>query len=825
LVKLLSARDQTLSLAASTAQNCVGGIGYRIPNIWLGALLMVTASAATNPPDPFVQTVRPILAANCGTCHNPVNSENPANFLTAQTAKDIEAKRGLWRNVAAQLRNRSMPPIATKLTEEERLLVANWVDNRLRQTACNIGEFAGASAIRRLNRRDYHNTIRDLLGVDFPVASLLPADGTGGAGFDTNGETLYTGPLMMERYLEAAQQIVDHAIISAPLEKAFPAATLSPPKTDGNSTRAVSAGEELSITLPTYVDGTYEVHVTVERTDSLPKLELKVDGVTAGPLEIPQRGFFPRRQAGGRPAPVPASITVHLEHGMRALSIVATTPATVSELTVNQKPEEISWERRALHVRLLGSEPGTEPLEPRKAAGRILTSLVHKAYRRPIKPGEVDRYLLLYDRSAQRGDPYEERMKLAIRGILVSTDFLFRVEDRKEKPGIYPIGQYEMASRLSYFLWSTMPDEELFRLAEQGKLQDPKVLAEQVDRMLDDPRSSAFTTSFIGQWLGTQDLGGRVVPLINTMAAFYNAESAADLRQEPVMLFNRILGENRSLMELLTADYTYLTARLVKFYQLEGQVEVKGNNFQLVKWPDNRRAGVLGMAAPLAITSQLYQTSPVLRGAWVLETLLGTPVPPPPPNVPPLPQAEKTESEPTMREKLMQHRANTTCATCHRLMDPIGFGLENFDGLGRWRDKDAQGRPIDSSGELPSGEKFNGPVELRQALMAKKADFLRHLTGKLLGYALGRSLQDGDSCTVQQLTDRVEKDGYRARTMIREIVLSTPFRNTQGGIVNEVVAKPVNKLPDRIVPCHIDGSCAPLKPPEDKKPPIGDSKQ
>jgi hypothetical protein len=268
----------------------------------------------------------------------------------------------------------------------------------------------------------------------------------------------------------------------------------------------------------------------------------------------------------------------------------------------------------------------------------------------------------------------------------------------------------------------------------------------------------------------------------------------------------------------LTADYTYLTPRLVKFYQLEDRVQLKGNDFQLVKWPDNRRAGVLGMAATLAITAQLYQTSPVLRGAWVLETLLGTPVPPPPPGVPPLPPSEKTAAEPTMREKLVQHRTNPACSTCHKLMDPIGFGLENFDGLGRWRDKDAQGRAIDASGVLPSGEKFEGPVELRQALMSKKTDFLRHLTGKVLGYALGRSLQDGDSCTIQQLTDIVEKDNYRARTLFREIVLGVPFRNFQGGVVAvDMAPAPVHK--ERLVPCSEDGSCAPLKKPEPPKKP------
>jgi hypothetical protein len=344
-----------------------------------------------------------------------------------------------------------------------------------------------------------------------------------------------------------------------------------------------------------------------------------------------------------------------------------------------------------------------------------------------------------------------------------------------------------MATRLSYFLWSTMPDDELFRLAAAGRLQDPKVLAAQVDRMLDDPRSRGFVGTFTGQWLGTQEIGGRFMPLLTEIQSYYNAEIASDLRTQAVLLMDRIVGENRSALELLNADYTYLTQRLVKFYQLENQVpDINDNDFHLVKLPDERRAGVLGLAGVLGITSHYEQTSPVLRGAWVLDTLLGTPVPPPPPNVPPLDAGDKVTTNLTTRQRVLQHRADPACSACHRLMDPIGFGLENFDWMGRWRDKEADGKPIDASGELPSGEKFNGPVELRETLLKHKDEFIRQLGGKLLGYALGRSLQDGDGCTLQRLVDAVAGDNYRMRTMIREVVLSLPFRNTQGGPLNSV---------------------------------------
>jgi hypothetical protein len=433
------------------------------------------------------------------------------------------------------------------------------------------------------------------------------------------------------------------------------------------------------------------------------------------------------------------------------------------------------------------------PLDGRRAARETLAAFLPRAFRRPVDAAEIDKFLTLYDRAAQRGDPWTERMKLALSAVLVHPDFLFRVERRDAAPGIHPVGQYELASRLSYFLWSAPPDETLLRLAEQNKLQDPAMLAAQVNRMLDSPRSRALSDSFVGQWLGTQDLGGRAAPLLTELQTYYTPEVAADLRAEPVLLFDHIVGENRSLLELLTADYTYLTERLVRFYQLEGKVAVQGNEFQQVKWPDNRRGGVTEMGAVLALNSHYAQTSPVLRGAWVLETLLGTPVPPPPANVPPLDPDRKLKQL-SVREKLEQHRADPACSACHKLMDPIGFALENFDWMGRWRETESNGKPLDTTGSLSSGDSFHGPVELRQALLNHKDEFLRNLAGKVFGYALGRGLQDGDSCTVQRLVDTVAKDGYRARTLVREIVLSVPFRNSQAGVVVSEAAPAMPKV-------------------------------
>ena len=613
--------------------------------VWLvpvGAALCATPDSGD-----FTTSIRPVLAQNCSACHN---SKKPdVDFLKAQTAKDIEANRRLWHSVAEQLRNRSMPPVASKITEQERLLVATWVDNQLRATACNIGDYAGPVAERRLNRREYHNTVRDLLGVDVAASDLFPADGTGGAGFDTNGETLYIPPLLMERYLQSAQQLLDRVIVSPPVDKTFTSAEFVPVKEGASGARVFAAGDEAAVTIPAYVAGDYTVRVMpgTEEVAGI-KLELKIDGAPAGDLvQEQQRGFGGGGGRGRGGGPRPFVLKVKLDRGPHVIGVRAASTASVASIAVTQEPVEASPEKRALHYRLLGLEPGDTPIQPRNAAKRVVATFLPKAWRRPVQASDINRFLALYDRSAERGDPWEEGVKLALKGVLVSPDFLFRIEDRKEKPGLYPVGQYEMATRLSYFLWSTMPDDELLRLAEQGRLQDPKVLTAQVDRMLDDSRSRVFTSSFIGQWLGTQDLGGKVMPFVNQLTPYhYTPESAADLRAEPVMLLDRLLGENRSLLELLTADYTYMTPRLAQFYGVEDKVKIKGDSFQLVEWPDDRRAGILGMGATLAITSQRLETHPVLRGAWVLDTLLGTPVPPPPPGVPPLPSDKGKQATP-----------------------------------------------------------------------------------------------------------------------------------------------------------------------------------
>ena len=776
---------------------------FMMTRVWIGGLCALLASSAVglaqsssdDPAEMFTHRVRPVLEEHCSACHKPDDAKNRHNFLKAEDVSDVETRRTLWRDVATQLHNRTMPPGEATLTEEDRLVVADWIKNRLESTGCVSGEYAGYVGPRRLNRREYRNTIRDLFGVELDIAALFSADESGGAGFDTNGATLYLPPLMIERYLEAAQTVVDRAVVSPPMNRVYLSHELTPqtPPTfvNGKPKRPVAPEEELSIQASILTEAPYALRVSVERPPLIPfTLKLKVDGVVVGELE------YQVDSNGGATA---RSQTVNLSRGLHTVAVSnGDQPIDFYSLTITQDQEPPTPNQAALHYRLFGMEPGQAPLAPRRAAERLFADLLPKAYRRPVEPAEVDQILALYDRAAERGDPFEESVKYALKAVLMSPRFLFRTEEAPTGDGIEPLGQYEMASRLSYFLWSSMPDEELYRLAREEKLQRPDVLAAQVERMLDDPRSRSFAAAFMGQWLGTQEVGGRVVPLLTELQHFYTPDVAADLRQQPELLLHYILTADRSLLDILDAPYTFLTDRLVNYYQLEGRVEVGPNGFHLVSWPDDRRAGVLGLASVLAMTSHYKQPSPVLRGAWVLEKLLGTPVPPPPPDVPSLPEPKKGEELP-VREMLAMHRDSPACSACHNLMDPIGLGLENFDWMGRWRDQHADGRPVDASGSLPTGETFDGPAELRALLLERKEDFARQLVSRTLGYAVGRGRQDGDQCTIEGILDKLEADGYRARTLIREVVLSAPFRSLQKDAEMITIQEPVSKTPKRLL--------------------------
>jgi hypothetical protein len=423
------------------------------------------------------------------------------------------------------------------------------------------------------------------------------------------------------------------------------------------------------------------------------------------------------------------------------------------------------------------AEPGAD-LTAEAAARRNLETFLTRAFRRPATPGELERHLALYRRAAAEGQGFEQALLFAYQGALLSPHFLFRVESPNPEPGPRFVGQYEMASRLSYFLWGTMPDAELHLLATQGRLQDEEVLQQQVERMLKDQKSIEFAERFVEQWLGTRELGRDIKPDPAMFKEYYDAELQSAIRYEPILFFQEILVNNLPLMTLLDAPFTVLTNKLQRHYALE----LKGLSQQPKRadLPEgSRRGGILGMSAILAVSSLPHRTSPVLRGKWVLDALLGTPPPPPPPDVPELAEEHAGSAPRTMRERLEQHRQNPACAGCHDRIDPIGFGLENYDVIGRWRTHEG-GKPVDARGELPGGIQFEGVDGLKKVLLARRELFLRNLTAKMLGYALGRGLTLEDDCTVDQIVEQLMKQDDRAQALVRAIVLSVPFRYQPG---------------------------------------------
>jgi hypothetical protein len=410
-------------------------------------------------------------------------------------------------------------------------------------------------------------------------------------------------------------------------------------------------------------------------------------------------------------------------------------------------------------ARFLTAEPGQGRTDA-EAARKVIEDFLPRAFRRPAAPAEADRYLALFQTARARGDSYQSAISFALQGVLLSPNFLFRLENPPD---------YALASRLSYFLWGSMPDAILTGLAEKGKLHEPEVLAEQVKRMLTDARTREFAERFVEQWLNTRELGRDIKPDPKLFPAYYDEEVTSAIRYEPILFFQEILAQNFSLLNLIDSNFTILTNKLQRFYGINLSEQLRQQPRRVDLPEGTHRGGLVSMAAVLAVSSYSHRTSPVLRGKWVLEAMLGTPPPPPPPDVPTLAESDVSSAK-SLREKLSQHRANAVCASCHSRIDPIGFALENYDVIGRWRTDD-----VDNAGELPDGTQFSGPDGLKRVLLDRKRLFLRHLTSKMLGYALGRGLRMEDSCTVENIVDKLETSGHSAHTLVREIVLSPQF--------------------------------------------------
>ena len=432
-------------------------------------------------------------------------------------------------------------------------------------------------------------------------------------------------------------------------------------------------------------------------------------------------------------------------------------------------------------AKILVARPGPG-VSPDQAAQQILKAFLPRAFRRPTSDAEIAPYVNLFRAARKQGQAFEPAIFFAIRAVLVSPDFLFHVEPVNETAGPRPLDQYALASRLSYFLWGSMPDELLFDIAAEGKLHDPEVLKALIPRMLRNDRSLGFAERFVEQWLRTRELGADKSPDPKLFPAYATDEDLrGDIRFQPILFFREILLKNLSLLNLIDSTHTIGTVSLAQLYGIELPLNKNARKQpQWVQLPENsHRGGLLGMSAVLAVSSYPYRTSPVLRGAWILDSMLGTPPPPPPPNVPPLEEQHAGAPPKSVRERLARHRADPVCAGCHSRIDPLGFALENYDVLGRWRDQDA-GKPIDSAGELPDGVKFHGPDELKAVLLRQKDVFIRNLTNKMLGYALGRGLTLKDSCAVDNIVSQLKDNDYSSQKLIEAIVMSVPFQSQAG---------------------------------------------
>ncbi len=584
---------------------------------------------------PFEKDIRPILENYCFNCHGEKKAKGDVNLSTFPDLTSVQRDPKLWLKVMSQLREGAMPPSGKpQPTVDERDRVAHWIE----QTFDNLdeGQLArdpGRKAIHRLNRLEYNNTIRDLLGVETRAADKFPGDAGGGGGFDNNADTLFIPPILMEKYLVAADEI----LAQVNFQKAF-------------------------------------VHA----------------------------GIF---------------------------------------------------------------------TDAHSAARKNLETIVPRAFRRPATSEDIEPLLALFGRSQKAGAGFDESLKLALKAVLISPNFLFRIETERAGKDPYPLNDYELATRLSYFLWSSMPDEALFKLAREQRLRQTNVFEGQVRRMLRDAKARTLADNFTVQWLGVRRLEGSVQP-DQKLFPSYTASLRAAMQKEPVEFFHSLLREDQSLLNLLDSKYTFANEELGKHY---GLTNVVGTKMRRVSLNDANRGGVLGMAGVLTLTSYPQRTSPVLRGRWVLDEIFGTPPPPPPPLVESLPPDDKPRDGLSLRQRLEKHRSKAECATCHQRMDPLGFGLENFDAIGRWRTKIGN-EPVDSSGVLTTGEQFQGPAELKKIMLEKKSLFIRNLSERMLAYALGRGLEFCDRPTLKNITKELAKNDYRSSTLILEIAKSYPFQ-------------------------------------------------
>ena len=804
-------------LIATAAIACAGVAVLLAQSVTTAQAPAATAAVAAQVAD--AKTYRAFINQYCVGCHNSRSAQPASQPVDLEKASldDVVADAATWERVLRKLSVRAMPPQGMPHPQEADYAgFTTWLANSLDRAWASRGTSPGRFVVHRLNRTEYGNAVRDLLAIDVDVTSLLPSDDAD-FGFDNIAASLKTSPLLLERYVTAAQRIstlavgnpkelpgnTEYSISREFSQNAYieglPLGTrggtvvrhIFPAdgeyKLSARLFRGIEegyAGVEGNDTPHTFVitiDGEEVFTTTIggpkdheEQAKSLTEWQPVVDArmttrvkVRAGPHNV---GFTwrerPAQQQDVWEPSLRDSQEIHMVGGMPKIrTAMIEGPYNVTGVSATPSRDRIFVCRPA------------SAAEEASCAERIFTNLTRRAYRRPVTGDDVQAPLAFYRQARQNAETFDAGVRAGLARVLSSTSFLYRME--RDPAGIqpgaaHPVSDVELASRLSFFLWSSIPDERLLNLATSGRLRQPGVLAAQVKRMIADERANALIDNFTGQWLQLRSLEAKVTPDLLTFPDF-DDNLRKGFRRETEMLFGYILRNDRSALELLSADYTFVNERLAKHYGIPG---VYGERFRQIKLTDPNRFGLLGHGSILSLTALATRTSPVFRGAYVLTTFLNTPPPPPPPNVPALEESNKgnESASKSVREQLELHRQNPTCAGCHRVIDPPGFALENFDSIGQWRAAMPNGTKIDANGVLADGSKLNGPVDLRQAILKRPEAFVGIITERMMTYALGRGLEPADMPVVRRIVKKAGQNGYRLSSIVNEIIESAPFQ-------------------------------------------------
>ena len=763
---------------------------------------------------------RALLDTYCVTCHNERTKVGGLELDKIDLARIPEGAE-TWEKVVRKLRGGMMPPQGMPRPDHATLeAFTAWLETSLDREAIGRPN-PGRASLHRLNRTEYANAVRDLLGLEIDVTSFLPADDES-YGFDNIADVLKVSPSLLEQYLAASHKVSSLAVGdpgTVPISDFY---RVPPDLAQDEHIEGLPLGTRGGVLIRHNfpLDADYQFSVKLLRNivgymtglEFAHQLEISVDGerVFLAPVGGPEDNKMSDEnmsEAGDR-IDERLKTRIPVKAGPRVVGVAflrknsAESDDPLQPHTRDHDLQNMNGIPRVDYVDIRGpfdaSGPGDTPSRRRifvcrpssareevPCATKILSTLARQAYRRPVTDDEVETLVSFYEAGRKAGisggtdaAAFEAGVRNGLRLILASPKFLFRAEPDPPRaaPGsIYRLGDLELASRLSFFLWSSIPDDELLTVATQGKLKDPVALEQQVRRMLADPRAQALVRNFAGQWLYLRNLQNHLPD--NKEFPNFDDNLRQAFRRETELLFEAVMREDRSVLDLLTADYTFVNERLARHY---GIPNVYGSRFRRVPMTDVNRRGLLGHGSVLTVTSYPDRTSPVLRGKWILENILGTPPPPPPADVPAFPDNPETGRALTVRERTEAHRKNPVCASCHRVMDPLGFSLENFDAIGQWRTKESGGA-VDTAGQLADGTSVNGPVSLRDALVKRPEQFVGTMTEKLLTYALGRGLEHYDMPVARSIAQASARGNYRFSTLIVGIVRSTPFQMKVAG--------------------------------------------